>query len=337
MYKNLFESKYKFLDVIEKDGFFGLTNLRTLILVNNHIQELNKDMFNGLEKLVTLDLRDNYLKKNRKIHFLGCFNGLVNLKRINLANQFDVNRITIENDVFDSCPNIECLNLSLQKFDHLDGLRLNYADNLKVLGLYGENVIEIKNFIKQFKNLECLCIQINKSDENLDNICLSNLNMISLRCFKFFPKLGKNLKNLKILDIEISSEIFDSSFFDECENLNYLSILFLYIESLEKLNETHLKKLKNLKCLKLQVFEYKAKIFDHIISVFDTKQVFCKQLFDGKNFEHKFVEVDHFKYYILYHEFKVCDSSEVYLERILEKSSANIDVLMNRFEIDFIE
>ena len=111
---------------------------------------------------------------------------------------------------------------------------------MKVLSLFGHNVNDIINSINQFKNLQFLGIQIAKTDQSLDRICLGDLKIMVLDCYEF-PKFGKNFQNLRALNIMIrKKKIFDFNFFDQCVNLDYLNLFFSKSESLKDLNEKHL-------------------------------------------------------------------------------------------------
>ena len=70
-------------------------------------------------------------------------------------------------------------------------MKLKHAETLKVLCLDGPNVNNVINFINQFKNLQCLSIRVDESDQNLDKICLESVKAMVIYCNEF-PKLGKN-------------------------------------------------------------------------------------------------------------------------------------------------
>ncbi|CAF0851185.1 unnamed protein product [Brachionus calyciflorus] len=344
------------LKTIEKNAFLGLKNLKSLILVNNGIQEINKDMFNGLDNLVTLSIAENCLKIVEKDTFInlknlqnlnlsqnyirklenGCLNGLDELVTIKLKDQYN-DQMQIETNVFDSCDKLECLNLYECKIENLNDLIFRHAVSLKVLGISGQNLDDNSSFIHQFTNLKCLVIKKIDAEHCLKFNCFNQLNAIVLG-FDRFQSFGKIMYNIKALNIVISIfDIFDSEIFDKFENLEYLGLFFSNVNIFEKLKEKHLEKLKNLKYLKIQLFDCNFSNFTQLQHIFVNKIEFCRQIFESKNFEYKYFyeENDIGTYCDLYAEFKLCESSEVFYKKDLEFSSQSIEFLMDELKFEF--
>ena len=83
----------------------------------------------------------------------GClhFNGLNKLNTLLIkSNYFE---LFIEKDVFDSCRNLNCINISNTRVNQLDKLKLKHADKMTVLCLLGHDVKNVFNFLNQFNNL----------------------------------------------------------------------------------------------------------------------------------------------------------------------------------------
>ncbi|CAF1054785.1 unnamed protein product [Brachionus calyciflorus] len=342
-------------EIVQKDQFLGLKNLKTLILYNNRIRNINPSMFFGLENLVTLDLRDcslrslkmNIFKHLENLENLkladqqllvlenGCFNCLKNLKSLIIKFISEKNEIIIQNNVFDDCPRLECLRLSSNKIDNLDKLEFKHAQSLKVLCLDVPNIKNVINFINQFKNLECLNIRVDEAGQSLNNICLDNVKTMVINCYEF-PKLEKNFHNLRALNIMIqNNKILDLNFFDECVNLDYMSLYFCKFESIRSLSEKHFDKLRNLKYLKIQLYKCRVTNLNELHDVFDTIKDFCKQLSNGQSYDYKLFIGSNKDNQVLnsYCEFKMCESSEIYYKKCLNISPQNIEFLLNEFKI----
>ncbi|CAF1014591.1 unnamed protein product [Brachionus calyciflorus] len=228
---------------IEKNAFVGLRNLKTLILEKNGIKEIHKEMFNDLENLVTLSFAENCIRIVEKDTFMnlknlqnlnlsenmieklenGCLNGLDKLVAIKLKDQLNYQMI-IETNVFDSCPNLECLNIYGCSIDNLNELLFKHAVNMKVLAICGQDLDHNSNFIYQFTNLKSIVVKRFDSNHSLNSNCFNQLNTIVLDFYTFQKFVKKNF-NIKALNIIVSIvDIFDPELFDNFENLEYFKL-----------------------------------------------------------------------------------------------------------------
>ena len=99
---------YNKIDVIEKDMFFGLSNLKKLFIEGINIAEIHADSFRNLQSLEYISLQYNKLQRIGN----NIFDGLVNLKEIHLND----NKITaIEDRSFFTLMNLVELQLYRNK------------------------------------------------------------------------------------------------------------------------------------------------------------------------------------------------------------------------------
>jgi Leucine-rich repeat (LRR) protein len=146
--------------------FNGLSNLKVLLLNENHIESFDSNALDQLSNLIFLDLSSNFLQFNSNETF---FDGLVNLEKLAIAN----NRL--KNDAltqFWPISNLKKIDLSRNLIDNIDE---TVFQNLKAL-------VEIKLDGNLLSNLNFSILEpltqlrvLNLSATNLRSIGTINL------------------------------------------------------------------------------------------------------------------------------------------------------------------
>ena len=126
--KNIFvsitELKILYIDfcelrTIELGAFNGLTKLTQLSMNDNQLSDILPGTFENTISLENLDLYDNKIKHLNSSMFggLGAFTGLTNLKSLFIVRN-DISEI--RPGTFEDMSNLVYLNLSYNRFEHLD-------------------------------------------------------------------------------------------------------------------------------------------------------------------------------------------------------------------------
>ena len=169
---------------------------------------LEQNTFKMMTSLVYLDLSLSKIWSLKS----GCFNGLVNLKRLNL-NFCNINQIE-ENAFSSSLANLEALILSHNKLRLIEKHYFNNLLNLKQLNLSNNKLESIQD-----GSFNCL--------KNLNGLDLSSNNKLnSIKCDVFEQNV--NLRQL-ILDVILKNDDFEEHFISN-NNLK-LRINFISLEN----------------------------------------------------------------------------------------------------------
>ena len=187
------------LKIIEKDGFLGLENLKLLDLSDNNLEKLQAYTFNGLSNLEKLYLQGS----NFTFIDEDAFGGLFNLKYLYFG---EINDKVLPQNVFQHLKNLEesnLFNLSTDYFDGLEKIRLNfysdekkqfkmiphsYLAKIKHMSIAIEDINSVISLIKnsQLVNLSSLSLNYNSNEDESDptDIYIEKDSLIGLECLK---------------------------------------------------------------------------------------------------------------------------------------------------------
>ncbi|CAF0838458.1 unnamed protein product [Brachionus calyciflorus] len=323
------------LALIEKDAFEGLKNLKCLVLTMNYLTDVNSSIFKGLENLEHLNLSQNTIEEIEENTFIdlknlssltltdnrikilrnNALNGLVNLKFLEL--NFSNNELVIEPNAFESCIQLEVLDLGNNQIKNIDPQTFSNCKNLKFLNLRN-NWLENLNFLKNFESLEFLDLSRVKNAlyfvKNYQN--LQTLKYLALTS-NFIPKLSANLENLQGFEVDGVS-IIDENAFENLKNLDYLKICIENDRTIENFTKIQFNGLRNMKYLAIET----ESIGPRAIEKFRDKEDIFLDLFNSDN------EIDHRVFYLNFNDSNllVAEIKDVISERFYFEKNLNVCV-----------
>lgn len=216
-----------------------LNNVETLILDQNHIEDINA--LGGKNSIKYLDLEGNYISDitalssldnieylnltSNLIQDITVLKGLRNIKTLELALTRDGWPVTPKNNIdnLESIKyliNLENLNLRYQGSEKdIDFSFISHLSKLKILDLYACMTSDI-TFLENLHDIEYLNLQNNKLT-NVDSLAgLVNLKELNLANNKPLNNINgiKNLRNIEILNIQHLPNLINKTF------LSYMGI-----------------------------------------------------------------------------------------------------------------
>ncbi|XP_060726627.1 toll-like receptor 21 [Tachysurus vachellii] len=200
---------------IDSGSFSKQSQLKVLLLNNNHIKHIHKEAFAKLHYLHTLNLSSNdivYLDSS-------IFQGVQNLSTLLLAN----NRLTnISSELFSSLSKLEILDLRKNQLKDFSAV-VNSISNLKVL-----KKLDISS------NRLITLLHSANLPQSLSHVYLGNNELTTLECRNDF------LSNVKVLDLSHNRGLSAQAFFGlNLSSLTYLRLQFTNISIITLLNHTN--------------------------------------------------------------------------------------------------
>ncbi|XP_069795338.1 toll-like receptor 3 [Narcine bancroftii] len=179
---------------LEQNTFAGLANTKliSLDLSSNKIATLQGNLFHSLPQLENLYLEDNTIRHITK----GTFNGLDNLKTMNLKNSLkaqdslDIEQCSIDDYSFQGLKNLVYLNLEYNTIKGIKGHTFSGLMSLKYLSMY--------NCFVDFKTIN------NETFVSLAESPLVNLNLTKTRISRLEDAAFSSFSKLKKLDLGLN-------------------------------------------------------------------------------------------------------------------------------------
>ncbi|KAL3848111.1 hypothetical protein ACJMK2_018990 [Sinanodonta woodiana] len=255
---------YNRLKILRNGSFSNYSQLLTLLLAYNYIQEIELDAFRGLENLNKLVLDYNRLPLLTNMFQNGVFLPLRRISYLSMRNSNDaiVHNFKPDNpkfSMFNSSVHQLYLsrNKSFKSTKHIKGL-----NNLKVLDLSNNQNMNIgKHFFEHFNTLEILLIGYNLFGTlimaDVTGKLLRNLNFvkqldISHNSISFIPsKFFQGLSSLEILNV--SNNCLETANF-EIDHMTKLSHLDFRVNLLTSIPAKMLRHLHDIKSNNISIY-----------------------------------------------------------------------------------
>lgn len=234
---------------IETDVFINHPMLRTIVLTDSGIHNLQVGAFNGLENLTSLDLRDNKIKILKSY----IFKGLRKLERIIL----DGNRIrAIESYAFlNAGRQYEGIQLSIQDNPRFREIQPHAFQGAKVIEIHINNASLLNSSLHSFtdlkNSLKMLFLQGNKRPLYFSVDIFSGFKLQSLNLESNGISNVDFLEHVSATDISLSNNPIGNVDFSNYTSLRSVRFLYMantgfnvilskYFEGMNKLSELHL-------------------------------------------------------------------------------------------------
>ncbi len=192
-----------------------MLSLETLDLSENKIERITSDMFYGLINIKKLILKKNCLEYIEQ----GLFD--LNMSRLIELNLSSNNLISIEKDIFAELPNLKFLSLGNNQIETIEANSFDRLTSLDTLLLNGNRLNNLSNEI--FKGLENSLKYLNLAQNALSVIrsdsfstlkCLEFIALTENRIESFDTNLFTGLDNLKKIDVDSNQFGYDKTWAD---------------------------------------------------------------------------------------------------------------------------
>ncbi|XP_055605611.1 leucine-rich repeat transmembrane neuronal protein 3-like [Uranotaenia lowii] len=202
------------LELVDKNIFSGMKNLKTLNLSNNKIVTVPVGIFNRLESLELLDLSNNYITRINAGSMVIIYEPY-SLRKRSLTISLSKNNISIiENNSFMVVKNVD---LSDNKLIGIGPTAFNNGSELEILTLSGNRQLRNFNFLKPLGTLHTLT--------------MSNMNFT----FAGIPlDVFRGQDNLASLDLSHNDiETLPIGIFSDLSSVNYINLRYNRISHVE--------------------------------------------------------------------------------------------------------
>ena len=253
------------------------------------------------------------------------FNQCHKLKQIKGINNFNTNKVTDMNIMFQECNELEYLDLSNFNTSNVKdmGWMFNECHKLKeIKGIENFNTIKVKNMTTMFQN----CNELEYLDlSNFNTSNVEDMGYLFTNCYKL--KEIKGIENFNTIKVKNMTAMFQDCY--ELENLDLSNFNTSNVEDMEAMFNgcTKLKEIKGINNFDLKNVKQKENIFDGcnnlnqiILSKFNVK-------ISNNNEKHIHVffnETDSGKYYFI-----PCYISDIF-KKVEEKLYDKIPQLKNK-------